>query len=66
MPVRLALSAPRGQRWRQSMSGGTEPHPGGWSRFALEVADLGPIVKVLRKEGAHFRTEGSDCFQGSH
>ena len=58
--VRLALSAARGQgRRRQSMSGGTEPRPGDWNRFAPDVADLGPIVEVLRREGPTSATTSS-------
>ncbi|HUH83382.1 MAG TPA: VOC family protein [Stellaceae bacterium] len=29
--------------------------PGGWNRFAIEVADLDATVASLRKSGARFR-----------
>jgi predicted enzyme related to lactoylglutathione lyase len=40
---------------------GRRPEPGGWNRFAVEVADLEQTVAELRKAGAHFR---SDIIQG--
>jgi catechol 2,3-dioxygenase-like lactoylglutathione lyase family enzyme len=56
--LRLVLSAPIGQGGGgQSMPDGTEPHPGGWNRFCLEVCDLDSIVEVLLKEGAYFRND---------
>ncbi len=30
--------------------------PGGWNRFAVEVADLAATVDHLRRAGAHFRS----------
>jgi len=56
--LRLVPSAPSGQGGGgQSMPDGTEPHPEGCTRFALEVADLGASVEVLRKERVHFRND---------
>ena len=61
--LRLVLSAPGGQ----NMGGGSilpdgqRPEPGGWNRFAVEVADLGETVERLRQAGVRFR---SDIIQG--
>lgn len=35
----------------------TAQKPGGWNRFAIEVADLEAIVERLRAEGTRFRNE---------
>jgi hypothetical protein len=37
------------------MPDGTEPRPGGWNRFTLEVSDLSGTVETLRRAGAHVR-----------
>jgi len=56
--LRLVLSAPNPQGGGgQSMPDGTKPAPGGWNRFAIEVADLAAMVATLRKAGAHFRND---------
>jgi len=56
--LRLVLSSPNaGPGGGQAMSDGTEPTPGGWNRFSLEVVDLGAAVEALRKAGVHFRNE---------
>jgi catechol 2,3-dioxygenase-like lactoylglutathione lyase family enzyme len=56
--LRLTLSAPGGGGGGgQAMPDGTLPTPGGWNRFALEVADLGRVVERLREGGARFRNE---------
>ena len=48
--LRLTLSSPGGPGGGgQAMPDGTFPSPGGWNRFALEVADLVQIVETLRK-----------------
>jgi hypothetical protein len=39
------------------MPDGRVPEPGGWNRFAIEVADLAEFFEALRKSGAHFRNE---------
>ena len=41
----------------QAMPDGTVPTPGGWNRFALEVADLSATVRSLRENGVRFRNE---------
>lgn len=54
--LRLLLSAPNGQGGGgQSMPDGTQPAPGGWNRFALEVSDLAATVRTLRDAGVPFR-----------
>jgi catechol 2,3-dioxygenase-like lactoylglutathione lyase family enzyme len=57
--LRLALSAPgRGPGGGgQAMPDGTQPEPGGWNRFMLEVTDLEGLVEALRNSGAHFRND---------
>lgn len=56
--LRLVLSAPGGgPGGGQAMPDGTLPAPGGWNRFAIEVADLETLVAGLREHGAHFRNE---------
>jgi catechol 2,3-dioxygenase-like lactoylglutathione lyase family enzyme len=56
--LRLVLSAPNPlSGGGQSMPDGTEPEPGGWNRFAIEVDDLAATVDRLRKEGNHFRND---------
>ncbi len=56
--LRLLLSAPSGAGGGgQAMPDGTEPEPGGWNRFALEVSDLGGLVETLRKAGGRFRND---------
>jgi catechol 2,3-dioxygenase-like lactoylglutathione lyase family enzyme len=39
------------------MPDGTQPRPGGWNRFQLEVPDLAGMVDELRDHGARFRSE---------
>ena len=39
------------------MPDGTVPTPGGWNRFALEVANLVEMVETLRKRGTRFRND---------
>jgi catechol 2,3-dioxygenase-like lactoylglutathione lyase family enzyme len=56
--LRLTLSVPGGgPGGGQAMPDGTLPAPGGWNRFALEVADLDATVAALRDRGARFRNE---------
>ena len=56
--LRLVLSAPGGgPGGGAAMPDGTVPHPGGWNRFQLEVADLDATVAQLREHGARFRNE---------
>ena len=56
--LRLVLSAPGGgPGGGAAMPDGTEPQPGGWNRFQLEVDDLEATVAQLREHGARFRNE---------
>jgi catechol 2,3-dioxygenase-like lactoylglutathione lyase family enzyme len=56
--LRLVLSAPNlSGGGGQTMPDGTRPEPGGWNRFAIEVADVDATVATLRKAGAHFRND---------
>jgi catechol 2,3-dioxygenase-like lactoylglutathione lyase family enzyme len=56
--LRLVLSAPNPSGGGgQAMPDGTRPEPGGWNRFAIEVADVDATVATLRKAGAHFRND---------
>src|SRR5262249_62290884 len=53
--LRLVLSAPSANAGGgQSMPDGTRQAPGGWNRFAIEVADLEAAVRDLRSANAHF------------
>ena len=56
--LRLVLSAPNPMGGGgQAMPDGTQPQPGGWNRFAIEVDDLAAMVATLRAAGAHFRND---------
>lgn len=56
--LRLVLSAPNPSAGGgQPMPDGTQQHPGGWNRFAIEVQDLAGLVEKLRKAGVRFRNE---------
>jgi tRNA-Thr(GGU) m(6)t(6)A37 methyltransferase TsaA len=56
--LRLVLSAPGGgPGGGQAMPDGTQPRPGGWNRFAIEVEDLEHAVTELRSAGVHLRNE---------
>lgn len=39
------------------MPDGTQPEPGGWSRFVLSVEDLPALVSRLGEEGVQFKNE---------
>lgn len=54
--LRLVLSAPSPVGGGgQPMPDGTQQSPGGWNRFAIQVADLVGMVERLRAAGAHMR-----------
>src|SRR4051812_36016132 len=56
--LRLLLSAPSGAGGGgQAMPDGTQPEPGGWNRFSLELPELEASVAALREAGVHFRNE---------
>ncbi|MEO8906712.1 MAG: VOC family protein [Microbacteriaceae bacterium] len=64
-PLRLVLSAPGGAAGGgQALPDGTLPEPGGWNRFAIEVADLAAIVDTLRGHGCTFRNDIVDGVGG--
>ncbi len=62
--LRLVLSAPAGQNLGggSTLPDGRTPAPGGWNRFAVEVADLEETFGRLRAAGVHFR--GDDIIRG--
>ena len=39
------------------MPDGTQPEPGGWNRFVIEVDDLIAVVESLGQAGARFRND---------
>ena len=56
--LRLVLSAPNPSAGGgQPMPNGRNQEPGGWNRFAVEVADIQATVEALRKVGARFRND---------
>jgi catechol 2,3-dioxygenase-like lactoylglutathione lyase family enzyme len=56
--LRLALSAPNpAGGGGQAMPDGTQPQPGGWNRFTIEVEDIEAKVAELRATGARFRND---------
>jgi len=56
--LRLLLTAPGGgPGGGQAMPDGSVPAPGGWNRFAIEVADLSATVDGLQEAGVRFRNE---------
>jgi catechol 2,3-dioxygenase-like lactoylglutathione lyase family enzyme len=56
--LRLVLSAPSASAGGgQHMADGTRQAPGGWNRFAIEIADLDAMVSELRAAGVHFRND---------
>ena len=56
--LRLVLSAPNAASGGgAAMPEGTQPTPGGWNRFAIEVEDLAAVVERLRAAGARFRND---------
>jgi catechol 2,3-dioxygenase-like lactoylglutathione lyase family enzyme len=56
--LRLALSAPNPSAGGgQPMPDGRAQKPGGWNRFAIQVADIEAEIARLRKAGAKFRND---------
>jgi catechol 2,3-dioxygenase-like lactoylglutathione lyase family enzyme len=63
--LRLVLSSPSGAQntgGGASLADGSTPTPGGWNRFAVEVANLEETVDKLRAAGAKIR--GGGIIQG--
>ena len=56
--LRLVLSAPNPSAGGgEAMPDGRTQEPGGWNRFAIEVADIAATVERLRKAGVRFRND---------
>ena len=55
--LRLALNRPGAGGGGQAMKDGSEPAPGGWNRFQIEVDNLDDTVARLKAEGATFRSD---------
>lgn len=56
--LRLVLSAPGGgPGGGQAMPDGTQPQPGGWNRFQIEVDEIEKAVANLRERGVRFRSD---------
>jgi catechol 2,3-dioxygenase-like lactoylglutathione lyase family enzyme len=55
--LRLVLSRPSGPNTGggSTLPDGRVPEPGGWNRFAVEVADVAATVQRLRGAGVRFR-----------
>jgi len=63
--LRLMLSAPSVEGvGGQVMPDGTVPAPGGWNRFALQVAELERMVASLWAAGVRFRNDVVTCVGG--
>jgi catechol 2,3-dioxygenase-like lactoylglutathione lyase family enzyme len=54
--LRLMLNAPGAGGAGARAEDGSDPAPGGWSRFQIEVADIDAEVDRLRAAGCNFRT----------
>ena len=55
--LRLLVNAAGGPGGASQAVGGSQPEPGGWNRFQLEVDDLEAVIERLRADGATFRGE---------
>lgn len=56
-PLRLMLNASGGGGAGQTISDGSTPEPGGWSRFQLRVDDLDTEIERIRQLGGTFRND---------
>ena len=54
-PLRLLLNAPGAGAAGATLSDGSVPEPGGWSRFQLPVDDLDSTVRDVTGAGASLR-----------
>jgi catechol 2,3-dioxygenase-like lactoylglutathione lyase family enzyme len=52
----LWLSGPQTSAARP-MPDGSNPEPGGWNRFVIEVEDIGALVASMKSAGILFRNE---------
>jgi catechol 2,3-dioxygenase-like lactoylglutathione lyase family enzyme len=55
--LRLLLSAPNSAPGGGQVTAASQPTPGGWNRFGIQVDDLSGTVDRLRAAGTHFRNE---------
>lgn len=63
--LRLLLSAANpGPGGGQASADGSQPHPGGWNRFTLEVDDIDREVDALRAAGVSTRSDIVDGVGG--
>jgi catechol 2,3-dioxygenase-like lactoylglutathione lyase family enzyme len=53
----LLLNRPGAGGAGQAMPDGSEPAPGGWNRFQVEVADLDETVATLKQQSARLRSD---------
>jgi catechol 2,3-dioxygenase-like lactoylglutathione lyase family enzyme len=54
--LKLLLNSPGGGGGAgQTLSDGSQPKPGGWNRFQVQVDDLDTTVDGLRRAGVDFR-----------
>lgn len=64
--LRLLLNTPIGPGGAASAADDpVVPHPGGWNRFQVEVADLSESIGKLLAAGAKFRNEPTRGIGGS-
>jgi len=52
----LWVSGP-GTSASKALPDGSQPHPGGWNRFVIEVPDIEAAVAALTARGGRFRSE---------
>jgi catechol 2,3-dioxygenase-like lactoylglutathione lyase family enzyme len=52
----LWVSGP-GTSASKALPDGSQPHPGGWNRFVVEVSDIEAAVTALTAKGGRFRSE---------
>jgi catechol 2,3-dioxygenase-like lactoylglutathione lyase family enzyme len=52
----LWLAGPKSSAARP-MPDGSQPEPGGWNRFVIEVDDLTAVIEALGADGAVFRND---------
>ena len=52
----LWVSGP-GTSASKALSDGSQPQPGGWNRFVIEVDALEPVMSALTAKGGRFRSE---------
>lgn len=58
--LRLLLNSPGAGGAGQTLADGSQPEPGGWNRFQLQVDDLDAAVADMRKVGADLRIDVID------